>query len=477
MNENSVNSEGSVQWAAPREFRSVVAGPPLPLDAFPESLRGYIKSVAEVHQVPSDLAVGATLGTLAAAAAGKASVAVGETHHEPLNLYVMVILPSGERKSQGIRMMAAELWEEEKRLEDQGSGQQLVIDDATPEFVAKALEQSHGRIAIVSEEAGSIVAAMAGQRYGKNSVPDLDVYLKAYDGGKIRVGRISRDPVNVESPALTVLVTPQPSVLDKMAEVEDFRDRGLVGRVAFLLPESLVGTREYKNQPIDQPAKADYERSIRSLLQLPLPAEDHPPSLSLEGGALDDWADFADDIEKRQADGGDLEECRDYASKLAGRVARIAGLFHLVRYRENKAPWSVPIDREDVLAAWAVGETLLAHALVVFDRVGANPNQEEAEKALRWIRRKKLTAFSLRELHQVRRKLRPGSDEQTAALNVLQRHGFIRPLPDKVDRKGSGRPPSPRFEVNPLTHAQKAQNPQNAPEGAPLELGSGDAHP
>jgi hypothetical protein len=323
----------------PVEFGADEYGPEVAVDAFPEPLRRYIETLADSYQVAPDLVAGAVLGMAAAAAAGRAEVAVGETHTEPLNLYVMPVAPPGERKSV-IRETTFPLEDEERRLAEAARSEiceaqiqrdiaekrmkhledraaksedasereearreasalglglpsvppepQLLLDDATPEYVARALDEQGGCVAIVSEEAGTLFEVMCGKY--RDGVADLDIYLKAYDGGAIRVGRISREQVVVEHPALTILVTPQPAVLDRLAERSELRGRGILGRIAFILPPSRVGTRMYRNQGIDAAAKAAYGDALQRILRLPRSQEGPPRRLVLEGEALDLWA-------------------------------------------------------------------------------------------------------------------------------------------------------------------------------------------
>jgi hypothetical protein len=193
-------------------------------------------------------------------------------------------------------------------------------------------------------------------------------------------------------------------------------------------------------------------------MDLPLLRPDEIPELCLEGEALDLWAKNADEIEFAQAEGGELGVIRDWASKHAGRVARYAGLFHLVRHGNLPEPWTVAIEVETVARAWEIGWYLTAHNLLAFDRMGADPVVAMAKRLLEWIRRKHLTEFSLRDCHQDHRSVdRP--QQLLPPLQVLKDRGFIRQVP-QPEKRGRGRPASPRFEVNPLTHAQKSHKPQ-----------------
>ena len=117
---------------------------------------------------------------------------------------------------------------------------------------------------VLSEEAGALFGSLRG-RYSKDATADLDVYLKGYDGGPIRVDRITRPGATIDDPAITILVTPQPAILDRLAESPDLLGRGVLGRMCFVLPESLVGSRLYDNRKLNPEFRSAYARTEESL--------------------------------------------------------------------------------------------------------------------------------------------------------------------------------------------------------------------
>lgn len=85
----------------------------------------------------------------------------------------------------------------------------LYVDDITTEKLTSVLADNDGRAAILSTE-GGIFDTLAGI-YTKNV--NIDVILKGYSGDSIRVDRIGRQSESVMTPALTMLLMAQPSVL------------------------------------------------------------------------------------------------------------------------------------------------------------------------------------------------------------------------------------------------------------------------
>lgn len=489
------STEGA--WEPLVPFDAETTGPALALEALPEPVGAYVGAVSEVVDIAPDFVAACALGILAAASGRRAEVAIGETHVEPLALYLLPTLPPGERKvalrrivrplEEAERALAVERQDDllrnrteraitAKRCEalerdaakcpdaaeraavvsevaalragmpDELVPPRLVIDDATPEATGRVLAEQGGVCAVVSEEAGALFEVLAGKY--QQGQPALDVHLKAYDGGEIRVHRITRDPLHVSGACLSIVTTPQPALLDRIAELPDFRGRGLLGRICIVMPESRVGDRLYQNRCVPETAEAAWGELICWLARLPIHPSDEVPRLRIEGEALALWARYADALEREQAEGGPFAGLRDWASKHAGRAARIAGLYHLVRHRGEAEPWEKPVGNEDVVGAWVVADWLSGHARAAQARMGATPDERLARRLLRWIRRQRREVVSLRDVHQAHRDvghpdaLRPG-------LEVLEARGFLRRLPDPPRPPRGGRPPSPRWEVRP----------------------------
>lgn len=495
------------EWSVPVPF-TLSALPLFPTEALPEALAAYVSEVAATSQVPPDMPALLALAVVGAAGARRCRVQIGRTHSEPLNLFCAVVMEPGSRKSAVMDMTAplrdyeAQLAQgaapdiasakarraiEEKHLahlqetaakeksserreemtrqagETAGSMTEvpalprLLADDVTPEKVAGLMAENAGALALLSAE-GGIFGILAGRYSGKGD-SNLDVFLKGHAGDEIRVDRQGRAPDYIRRPALTVGLLVQPDVIASLSDNPSFRGRGLLGRFLYALPPSLAGTRRYQDRGIDAEAERHYGRAIERILDLPDAGTEDDPTLRhdllLTGEALTRWAEHADAVEARQAEGEDLCGIRDWASKLAGAVARIAGGFHLI---ENaRGDWRQPLAPETVLAAWAVGEYLIPHALAAYGQMCADPGLVLARRILGWIERKKLTEFTLRECHQAHRSVSSPRDLEPALL-VLCERGFLR-LAETQPQEGGGRPKSPLYQVNPST--QKSQNTQN----------------
>ncbi len=496
-------------WEPPVPF-GAHALPPFPVEALPDALAGMVGECAQSIQVPPDLPAMMGLAALAAAAAPRCLVRIGTTHAEPLNLYCAAVMGPGGRKSAAVEAMAAPLRDAEREmadaalpgllaaqearavgdkrlaylremaakakdpaqredlvrelgetaaaLEDPPAVPRLLADDVTPEKLAALMAEQRGAMALLSAE-GGIFGILAG-RYSDGKA-NLDLFLKGHAGEDVRVDRKSGPPVHIPRACLTMGLAVQPDVLASLSDTPAFRGRGLLGRFLYALPEDLAGTRMYQDRPVAEAARARYARAVRAILSLPDADREGAGArhvLGLTGDALEAWREGADDVERRQADGGDLAGVRDWASKLAGAVARIAGVFHLLETGGGR-PWDVPIAAETVLMAWAVGEYLIPHALAAYGQMGADPALLLARRILGWVRRTASAgeggegSFTLRECQRAHGGggSALSSDDVQAALALLTDRGYIRPEGGR--QVTGGRPGSAAYAVNPAALA------------------------
>jgi hypothetical protein len=97
-----------------------------------------------------------------------------------------------------------------------------------------------------------------------------------------------------------------------------------------------------------------------------------------------------------------------------------------------------------------IGHYLLAHARKTFAEMGCDPAVEDARHVLAWIRKHGEDAFSRRTCFDALRSRFPRVELLEPALDLLERHGYIRERP-LITRGGRGRPPGPVYDVNPAT--------------------------
>ncbi|MCQ4082465.1 YfjI family protein [Streptomyces sp. RB6PN25] len=469
--------------------------PSFPATVFPRWLQEFTEAVAEETQTPVDLPGCFALATLATAAGGRAVVQVRGNWREPTNLFVVVALPPANRKSAVVAAMTDPLYEAEKQLKiaatpaiieaamtarlakeaadnatKKAAGAspderdelireavslaetaetvaiptepQLLADDATAETVTSRMAEQGGRIAVMSAE-GDIFDIIAG-RYSKD--PNMGVFLKGHAGDRLRVDRQTRKEY-IDHPALTMGISPQPEVLRDIGRVKGFRGRGLLGRFLYALPASLVGQRKVITDPVPADVAATYERNVIALT-LALADWTDPAVLQLTPEADAALLAFQERLEPQlAARGGALGHLADWAGKLAGATARIAGLLHLAEHLDDGH--TQPVSEATMHAAITLADYFTLHALAVFDVMGADPTVNRARTLLDVLRENQWSEVSRRDLFaKLSRAEFPTVEDLEPAADLLEEHGYLRSyVPERTGKRG--RPPKPRYQVHP----------------------------
>ncbi|NUK08664.1 DUF3987 domain-containing protein [Streptomyces lunaelactis] len=467
-----------------------------PLASLPGWLREFVAAVAEETQTPVDLAGCIALSVLATAAGGRTVLLVHGNWREPTNLYVVVALPPANRKSAVFALLTDPLFDAEQQLktvrqpaivEAQMTARlakeaaehattkaakakaderdvlvadalalaqtaetitipvdpQLLADDATAETVTTRLAEQGGRISVMSAE-GEIFDIMAG-RYSSGS-PNLGVFLKGHAGDRLRGARQTRREY-IERPAVSMGICVQPQVLDAIGRNEVARGRGLLGRFLYSIPESLVGRRKTSPDQIGDEVKATYRRNVIDLT-MGLADWTDPAVIQLTPEADAALLAFQERVEpKLAARGGSLGHISDWAGKLVGATARIAGLLHLAQHLVGAH--TKPVAEATMRDAIRLAEYFTSHGLAAFDAMGADPTTDRARSVLEVLSTSGRSEVSKRDLMvKLSRAEFPTAPDLDPALDLLEDHGYVRSQP--VQRSGGrGRPPSPRYLIHP----------------------------
>ncbi|MCA9259505.1 MAG: DUF3987 domain-containing protein, partial [Planctomycetales bacterium] len=267
-------------------------------------------------------------------------------------------------------------------------------------------------------------------------------YLKGHSGDQLIVDRVSRPTVRVERPAITCAYTIQPDVIRGLAGQNAFRGRGLLGRFLYCFPPSWIGRRTIAPPSVPEDVREAYLITIESLAEI---CDGVKLELdSAAGVCLEAWER---EVEAMLGEDGRLEHLRDWGGKLVGATIRIAGIIHVV-----ERGVTCDIDEHTIASAIAIARYLIPHAETAISLMDAQYGEAagDANRILRWIKRDGLTNFSLRDAHQACRPHIHLADDAAKAVDDLERRNFVRQLPNPPQVKG--RPPSPRYEVNPATH-------------------------
>lgn len=532
---NPQNETEPLPWEEPTPLADMPR-PPFPTNVLPTVIAQFVEELANETQTPPALAGMMTLSALAIGCQKRVAVEVRGNWVEPTNIYTATGLDSGNRKSAVTRAVAAPIreYEQEKareavkliavadserrileerlkktekraadaegdevllrRAEAHDLAKQLgelpkqkpprfLSDDVTTQKLAAMMADNGGRMGVISPE-GGFFDILSG-RYSKDGKsPDLQLFLMAHAGDDLPIDRLGREGEYLTAPALTLGVAVQTHVIRGLAGRPALRGTGGLARLGYAMPESFVGRRLIEPDPMSDATRDRYAEIVLGIFALtPETEADGSPRarrLKLSDDAYRVFIAFARDLEPRLGPWGDLAHVADWAAKLAGLVARVAGIFHtVIAVDQGETPWHFEISDQTVRHVIRLADDFLVpHALAAFVEMGIDPTVEAARLCRGAIERNGWDAFSRRDLHQVLKRRYPNPDEMDAPLGLLVRHGYVRPIEDdgtEVDpesgeiRKRRGRHPSPKFDVNPLWRSQNTQNPQKEGGGGSSE--------
>ncbi len=480
-------------WPAPAPLSATRELPTFPVWVFPDWLGEYTARLSEVSQTPPDMAGCLALAVLGVAAGGKVWVQ-GPAWTEPTNLFTLVVLPPGNRKSEVFKHMTAPIRAAEAMLveqakpviaeaaiarrvaeahaektekaaasaadpveqaaaRDEAAAARLALeettipaepclfsDDATVERLTSHLFEQGGRFAILSPE-GEIFSIAAGRYSG---APNFAVLKAGHAGEEMRIDRVGRPSERIPAATITLGICTQPGVLARLGETPQFMEQGLLGRLLYSLPKSLLGYRDPNPEPIPQHFTDAYQANVTSLI-LSLHALREPATLRFAPDAEAAVHALLAETEPRFRPGGDFAHMTDWGGKYVGAVLRIAALLHLAEHVRDG--WDRPISLATFQNARQIGEYFTVHAQAAYDAIGADPAVADARALLEWIERTGTTQFSARDVLSSLRRFKKVADLDPG-LRVLESHGWIRRVPT-APKTGRGRKAGPVYETHP----------------------------
>jgi hypothetical protein len=275
----------------------------------------------------------------------------------------------------------------------------------------------------------------------------MEVFLKGHAGDRLRVTRQTRREY-IDRPALTIGLAVQPEVLRDIAKVKGFDGRGLLARFLYSLPTSLVGEREIVPDQIPEATATQYSANVIRLT-LGLADWTDPAVIQLTPEAGKALIAYQRRVEPQLKErGGKLGHISNWAGKLAGATARMAALLHLAQHLDQGH--TQPVTEATMNAAIELGDYYTAHALAVFDAMGADPTIGRARAVLDALRDNGWwDDVSRRDLFTVLSRTEvPTIADLEPALTLLEDHGYLRSYqPDRTGKRG--RPASPRLHIHP----------------------------
>jgi len=505
-------------WDDPISLLAVPDPPRFPVPALSAALEQLVLCASEAIQVPVDLASFVALGVLAASVGNRITVRVRDDYSEYLNLYQMVALDSGERKSSLLTLLRApverferscqERWTQsvcranrerqllekqrdrlmrdfhqgkpegprdelneqldrlDSELEKLGSPAvpRVLFENVTPEEQVSLLSRQGGQLAAIDSDLD--FKTMMGIRYGGRAGQNISILLKAYSGEDLRLDRVSRGSVHVRRPLLTLILPVQPHVMAEFLANEEVIDRGLAARFLFSVPPGIAGYRHYDPppDPIPQEVLEGFYTTVTQLLAFSRPGiatkEPSPPAeLRLSTGATEAYQRYAAACERELRLVGRLgaSSLRAWGARLAAHAIKIAGLLHLSGAGEPLSMLSVPISAGTMDAAIEICRYAEVHAKIAFGKSGFDKTTRFANRVLASLAENWTSGMTASDIFN---KLRCSDFDDMEAfwpiLHKLEEHGMIQfALVPPSGPKG-GRKRSPKLELHPALRGSRS---------------------
>jgi len=485
-------TEVSVDWPDLEQEPVYAPLPPFPMGALPPVLGDMVNEIVRSDQVAPEAAALLTLSVTGFAASKHYRATIKPGVFSRANLYAVIFQPVAERKSTiYTRVLAAvEGWitlrkpewdvavEQfaihearvaalQKRLADvdlpadelgavraqlQHEREQLpatrspylLADDSTTEAMVVAMSKTGGVLGVFSDDARQFLGILTG-RYADGQCQEA-IFLKGYDGtAPIRSDRRSRQTLEIEDPCIGMGLMVQLDWLRKLGNQRDLEQSGFLSRNLFCVPDAMTGTRDeqgnlrraFSDYQVDPVVSQKYGALIHRLLDHAHAAET-VTEIPIDADARGLWVEFYNGIEGELGKGRSLHHIAELAKRYPSQALRLALIGTLCR-----AGASVSVD--DMRNGIMLMSYYAEHAERAFQAMRAKVLPPAPDRIVKYLRRNRLTAFTLVELQRNVGDLT--HDDVADAVRWMVEHGYCRPLAEKHD--GPGRKPSPRYIVNP----------------------------
>jgi putative DNA primase/helicase len=477
--------------------------PAFPLDAMPVCLTGFAQIVREAsnsHQTPEDMTALLLMTIASACLGGKVKVVTNNRYTELATLFTAIFVLSGTRKSSVYLALMKPVidyqkqWRADMRAEIEGNKNELDIlkkqieklkkdivksgdedpglrddlkdkeqviaefskpvelplifmeTDFTVESLAPKIQANGGTLSLFDHE-GAFWNEVAG-RYTQGQSQTNDLILKGYDGHPVTVSRVGRGDIFIERACLAIGLIVQPTKIEELRNKQSLDDTGLIPRFILAVPKDTVGYRKMRTAAVPQHIYDDYNSRIVKLLGL---RQYNEIVLEMDTETTDSFMRYCESIEVRLREGWDLYPMRAWASKLTGRVARIAAVLHCFA-NPSTVPDNPGIDAEIVDYAIELSDYLIAHAKATYQILHLSPDVKIARKLLRTLKNyvAKEGAFSITKNDLWQRIKNSDKNIQTVAsiagaLEILIDHNYIW----RVDTEHKLGRQSEIYELNP----------------------------
>jgi hypothetical protein len=452
-------------------FPEIPPGAPFPVEALGPVLASGAKAISRKVQVPLAMAAQSVLAVASLAACSHADVRLPFGQVRPITLYFMTVATSGDRKSTSdeealwairkrertlaeqreeelkIWRVAHAAWVAEKKKIEANRKMEfeerkaclralgdeplrplealLVTGDLTIEGLTKNWVNMRAALGIFTAEGGTFTGGHGMNQ--DNRLKTASALCDAWDGRPIKRLRAVDGVLMLLGRRLAMHLMINRDAAAAFLGDSALRDQGLLARMLLAYPESIAGSRLYKEpEPDDEAAIECLGEGMLSLLEkTPRLApkqrnELAPPELDFTTGAERLWIAFHDHVERQCGDNGELAPIKDVAAKAAEQAARIAGVLAIVADPNAREIGEDAMQGAVALADWYLGEASRMQQGVVVD-----PKLTRAARLLDWLKTQPSAMAGFRKILNQgpnATRIKAAAEE---AIEILMAHGAI----------------------------------------------------
>ncbi|EJG5000444.1 DUF3987 domain-containing protein [Escherichia coli] len=377
-----------------------------PVDSFPPFIRNTIYEVQQRTQAPVSLIGTSLIGVMSYVSQNRITVCRFNDLWGPVSVYLITLAESGERKSTVDKMLMVPLYQLDKQLLSDYEGAlvnwnneiellniekkalekkirteicrgqdhsetnkklkqllgmypekpervKMILNDATSSAIKDVLCSTWRSVGLMSDEAGTIFNG-----YALKELPFLN---KIWDGSSFSIMRKSEPEKLITDAGMTISLMVQPSVFESYkARKGDFaKGVGFFARCLFCQPYSTQGSRQITNPVCSTEHLPVFHQRLMEIINesIDKPHIKERMCLHFSPEAQRRWIEFYNHTESQMSVFGCLYNYKDYASKIADNMARIAAILHY--FNGDKGDISLHITEAAIeITTWYVNEYL-----------------------------------------------------------------------------------------------------------------------
>jgi len=420
---------------AKRESQTLLT-PTFPGDVFPDWLRRYAGEITRAVEVPPGVADFVILGMLGAAYGTHLQLALKHGYVRFCHDFFFLIADVSVGKSGLLKYTAEPLRQIQRNLrehaEEDAPRPQVIISDATPEAMLRVQDSNGGAAAMVSPETPLLaqLSATGGKEWA------LQPYLSSHTGEPYQVDRIMREQNDIECARLAIVAATQPETLKLVAARPFLESSGFLARCTFYLCPPMTEADLHPEDPeVSEELQDRYTRTVRELGLRYRSNTFAPLRFSTEAReARRMW--IATQRRRYKLPGSELHHLAGFCAKLEEKVARWAGLLHVLWCEErNREPGVLTL--EDWERGLRLYDFAFQHYGAAHGLIDEAPAEALAKRVKRYCEPYRGQRVTLRELRRhVTAFKRADERTQQAALTQLEEDGIVQLL----KRETGGRP-------------------------------------